>query len=90
VGEQVGYAHTAVEEAQLLCTTCHMVSTARSGAQLPALEDIDPPTAPSVQYLHGDLASHRFAVTRRAAAADQPVAATERCAVCHGSFFPNP
>jgi predicted CXXCH cytochrome family protein len=90
LSEQVGYAHSAVEDALLLCTTCHMVPTARSGAQQLALEDIDPPTAPSVQYLHGDLASHRFSVTRRAAAAEQPVAATERCAVCHGSFFPNP
>jgi len=70
-----------------LCTECHMVPTARSGASLPALED------PPKQYYWNDIASHRMSMTRRAAfpgQPDQPIAFTNQCGFpCHGNFLPN-
>jgi predicted CXXCH cytochrome family protein len=70
-----------------LCTECHMVPTARSGAALPALED------PPKQYYWNDIASHRMSVTRRAAfpgQPDQPIAFTNACgSPCHDAFLPN-
>ncbi len=71
------------------CTECHMVPTAKSGASVPALFDGIPSSAPPVQYYWNDIASHRFEVTGRDRAAEQPVAATNQCAPCHGVFFPN-
>jgi hypothetical protein len=66
-----------------------MVSTAASGAATPALLDSIPSGAPLVQYFWNDISSHRMVVTGRAAYAEQPVAATNRCGGCHGGFFPN-
>lgn len=72
------------------CTECHMVPTAKSGASVPALLDVIPSSGPTVQYYWNDIASHRFNVTGRGRFAEQPVAATNQCAPCHGAFFPNP
>jgi predicted CXXCH cytochrome family protein len=90
VGEVTGDSHAAVEDARLVCVTCHMVQTALSGARTPGLLDIQPGAAPELRYYHGDLASHRFSVTRRDHYQQQPVAATLECGACHGSFFDNP
>jgi predicted CXXCH cytochrome family protein len=83
-------AHDNLEDAALTCTACHMVKTIAAGARHPELLDFLPRTAPELQYAHGDLASHRFKVTRRAQAALQPVAATLSCAFCHSMFLDNP
>jgi predicted CXXCH cytochrome family protein len=82
--------HTNVDDTLLLCTACHMVRTAFGGARHPELLDSIPASATPVQYFHGDLASHRFAVTARAQYTEQPVAATLQCAFCHSTDFPNP
>lgn len=82
--------HDAVEDDMLACVECHMVPTATGGAQHPALRDVAPASEPEKQYFHGDLASHRFTVTRRDQYDVQPVAATLGCAVCHGEWFDNP
>jgi hypothetical protein len=66
-----------------------MVPTAKSGASVPALLDVIPSSEPTEQYYWNDIASHRFNVTGRDRFAEQPVAATNQCAVCHGIFFPN-
>jgi len=71
------------------CTECHMVPTAQSGASVPALEDVLPPSAPPVQYYWNDIAAHRMTMTGRQAYLEQPIAATNNCAGCHGGFFPN-
>ncbi len=85
--EQTGFSHVGVE-GPFLCVDCHMVPTAKSGASAPALLDtIDAP--PEVQYFWNDISSHRMDVTGRDAYEEQPVAATNICAVCHGGFFPN-
>lgn len=90
VAKATGEKHLGVEEQEFLCTRCHMVRTAAGGARHPELLDALPRAATPVQYFHGDLASHRFTVTRRSEAALQPVAATLSCAFCHGTQFPNP
>ena len=75
-----------------LCTECHMVPTAKSGAGVAALLDNLPSTQPAVQYLWGDIASHRMTVTRWAdfsGQPDQPIAFTNECGLCHGNFLPN-
>ena len=75
-----------------LCTECHMVPTAKSGASNPALLDANPSTQPPVQYIWNDIASHRMTVTRWEefeAQPDQPIAFTNECGVCHGNFLPN-
>jgi len=83
------FVHDASDDDALTCTACHMVRTATSGAHVPELRDRIP-TSPEVQYFHGDVASHRFAVTPRAAYDEQPVAATLACGFCHGTKLPNP
>jgi predicted CXXCH cytochrome family protein len=83
------FVHDASSGADLACTTCHMVRTATSGAQLKALRD-NIPSSPIVQYYHGDIASHRFTVTPRSQYDAQPVAATLACGFCHGERLPNP
>jgi predicted CXXCH cytochrome family protein len=89
VNEQVpGGVHDSVTR-EFRCTECHMVPTAKSGASLPALLDGIPSSDPPVQYYWNDIASHRFEVTGRDRFAEQPVAATNQCAPCHGIFFPN-
>ena len=75
-----------------LCTECHMVPTAKSGASVPALLDANPSTQPPVQYIWNDIASHRMTVTRWEefeAQPDQPIAFTNECGSCHGNFLPN-
>ena len=73
-----------------LCTQCHMVPTAESGASVPALRDPlgGPPT---VQYYWNDVASHRMTMTRWADVGqfEQPMAFTNTCGECHGEFLPN-
>jgi predicted CXXCH cytochrome family protein len=89
VEKATGFVHDGTDEADLVCTTCHMVRTVASGARHPELLD-QIPSSPTVQYFHGDIASHRFAVTPRTSAAEQPVAATLECGFCHGTDLPNP
>lgn len=89
VEEVTEFVHDASEDDELTCSACHMVRTATSGARIPELRDRIP-TSPEVQYFHGDVASHRFAVTPRAAYDEQPVAATLECGFCHGTQLPNP
>jgi len=85
--ETVGFDHGFVMEV-FLCTSCHMVPTAKSGASVRALLDtLKPPTEP-FQYFWNDISNHRLNVTRRESAAEQPVAATSDCASCHGGFLP--
>jgi predicted CXXCH cytochrome family protein len=73
-----------------LCTDCHMVPTAKSGAGIPALFDqgfdqID------VQYFWYDIASHRMKMTRwPGGIPDQPIAFTNECGFCHIDDLPNP
>jgi predicted CXXCH cytochrome family protein len=83
------FIHDASSDADLACTTCHMVRTVTSGARQKALRDNIPAT-PVVQYYHGDIASHRFEVTPQSQYGTQPVAATLACGFCHGQELPNP
>ncbi len=73
-----------------LCTDCHMVPTAKSGAAVPALTDSlgGPPT---VQYYWNDIASHRMTVTRWTGTEQlvQPIAFTNECGQCHRDLLPN-
>ena len=85
-----GDMHASVDTPLLTCTRCHMVKTITAGASHAELLDDLPKGTPVVQYRHGDLASHRFTVTRRDQAAKQPVAATLSCAFCHGAFLDGP
>jgi predicted CXXCH cytochrome family protein len=80
--------HEPLDDSQLTCTACHMVKTVAAGARHPELLDFLPRTSPAVQYEHGDIASHRYAVVRRDRASQQPVAATLGCAFCHSMFVP--
>jgi predicted CXXCH cytochrome family protein len=84
-----GFVHDGSSDSDFVCTRCHMVRTISSGARHPELLD-KIPSSPTVQYYHGDIASHRFVVTRRAHYAEQPIAATLRCGFCHGTDFANP
>ncbi len=83
--------HASLEElfGPFLCTDCHMVQTAKSGAAVPAL--IDPIGAPpTVQYYWNDIASHRMTVTRwEGGQPSQPIAFTNECGQCHAEFLPN-
>jgi predicted CXXCH cytochrome family protein len=83
--------HASLEEilGPYLCTECHMVPTAKSGAAVPALVDpIDGP--PTVQYYWNDIASHRMTVTRwEGGQPEQPIAFTNECGQCHGESLPN-
>lgn len=90
VKQATNEAHDNVDGALLTCTSCHMVKTIAAGARHPELLDFLPRSSPQLQYEHGDLASHRFAVTRRAQAPLQPVAASLSCAFCHSMFLDNP
>ncbi len=90
LGKVAKYAHTPVDDTLLVCTACHMVKTVASGARHAELLDSVPKSALAVQYFHGDIASHRFVVTPRAAYAEQPVAGTLQCGVCHATAFANP
>jgi len=83
------FVHEASAESDLQCTRCHMVRSVASGARHPELLD-NIPAMPAFQYFHGDIASHRFSVTKREFYAEQPVAATLRCGFCHGTELVNP
>jgi len=89
VDRTTGFTHSTITR-EFRCTECHMVPTAASGAATPALLDSVPSSDPPVQYYWNDISSHRMVMTGRAAYAEQPVAATNKCGVCHGGFFPNP
>jgi hypothetical protein len=84
-------AHASLEPffGPFLCTECHMVPTAKSGASVRALFDpIDGP--PTVQYYWNDIASHRMTMTRwTGGQPDQPIAFTNECGECHREFLPN-
>jgi hypothetical protein len=84
------FVHNGTEEVFFVCTSCHMTRTVASGAREPQLLDNLPRDATPVQYFHGDIASHRFDVTGRSRASQQPVAATLACGFCHGTELPNP
>jgi len=88
VQEMTGFSHSTIGR-EFRCTECHMVPTAKSGASTPALRDSIPGASPVVQYFWNDVASHRMVKTERDAYQEQPIAATNRCADCHGGFFPN-
>ena len=88
VEEQTGFDHSTIER-EFRCTECHMVPTAKLGASTPALLDSIPSAAPMVQYFWNDVSSHRVTFVGRDAFQEQPIAATNRCGVCHGGFFPN-
>jgi predicted CXXCH cytochrome family protein len=90
VNAATGFAHDSAPAAQMVCTTCHMVGTASAAAPVPGLRDADPSASPVVQYVRGDIASHRFTVPRRPLMAAQPVAFTAACGTCHQLFLPNP
>ncbi|RLB44988.1 MAG: hypothetical protein DRH23_15215 [Deltaproteobacteria bacterium] len=83
--------HASLEElfGPYLCTECHMVPTAKSGAAVRALLDpIGGP--PTVQYYWNDTASHRMTVTRwEGGQPDQPIAFTNECGECHRTSLPN-
>lgn len=83
-----GFSHDTITR-EFRCTECHMVPTAKSGAAVKALLDMIPRAAPPVQYYWNDIAAHRMTMTGRAAYQEQPIAATNACAPCHGGFFPN-
>ena len=88
VTEKTGFDHATVTR-EFRCTECHMVPTAKSGASTPALLDSVLSTEPPVQYYWNDIAAHRMVVVGRDAYQEQPIAATNACAFCHGGFFPN-
>lgn len=88
VEENTAFSHSTITR-EFRCTECHMVPVAKSGASVPALLDSIPSSAPQVQYFWNDIAGHRMSVTDRDAFDEQPVAATNGCADCHGGFFPN-
>jgi predicted CXXCH cytochrome family protein len=90
VERATGDAHRGSSAGELTCNACHMVDTARSGARRFALLDIFPAEAQRVQYMHGDVSSHRFRTIARAEAGEQPAPFTQACAVCHGVSLPNP
>ena len=90
VQKATGFIHDGTEDTFFTCTSCHMVRSVASGARHKELLDNLPGDATPVQYLHGDVASHRFSVTRRSQASQQPVAATLQCGFCHGQTLVNP
>jgi hypothetical protein len=86
----VGYDHNVgVNQDALSCSRCHLAKTAAGGAHVPGVTDLTPTSSP-VYYLQGDRTSHRFVFVRQGRAREQPVAATDGCAFCHGEFLPNP
>jgi len=89
VVEKTNFNHSTIDR-EFRCTECHMVPTAKSGASTPALFDVIPSTDPPLQYFWNDIASHRMVMTGATEFSEQPVAATNQCAVCHGTFLPNP
>ena len=83
--------HASLEEffGPYVCTECHMVPTARSGAAVPALLD-GTGGPPTVQYYWNDIASHRMTVTRwEGGQPNQPIAFTNICGECHAESLPN-
>ena len=84
----VGDPHTGLEDADIVCTRCHMPPTAIGGAMVPGLLDRWPSTAPPMQYWMGDLATHRYRVSGFDVAAQQPASVTQACGICHGLNLP--
>ncbi|MCC7538851.1 MAG: hypothetical protein IT379_21680 [Deltaproteobacteria bacterium] len=83
-----GFDHAGVERGRFFCVDCHMVDTVVGGARIPQLVDAE--GGRPVSYFHGDTSSHRFTVPGLDVAAEQPSAATNRCAICHIDLLPNP
>lgn len=83
--------HASLEDlfGPYLCTDCHMVPTAKSGASVPALlDDLGGP--PTVQYFWNDISSHRMTMTRwEGGQPEQPLAFTNECGQCHRELLPN-
>jgi predicted CXXCH cytochrome family protein len=82
--------HASLEEffGPYVCTECHMVPTAKSGAAVRAL--LDDLGGPAVQYYWNDVASHQMTVTRwEGGQPDQPIAFTNECGECHRTELPN-
>ncbi len=75
VTQHDGFADT------MLCTECHMVPTAQSGA---AIKQLSSP----IQYYWNDIASHRMTMTHWdevTVTPDRPLAFTNQCGFCHSS-----
>ncbi len=70
----------------LTCPTCHMTPTATGGARVVSLRDFGSPRPP--RAYNGDIASHRFRVSRFAQYPAQPSSATQACAGCHNGSLP--
>lgn len=79
--------HTNVAASKFVCTNCHMVKTATSGARTLQFVDSFPADQPVISYYWGDIAGHRFDVPRRTVALEQPSAVGQACASCHGVTF---
>jgi hypothetical protein len=88
--ERVSRRHEGLDLSAIVCVRCHMVATAWSGAGTTELLDETPADAEPVQYFHGDVRSHRFAVPRTDVLVQQPSAVSLECATCHAEFLPNP
>jgi len=79
-------SHTGLGDSAFLCTDCHMVPTAKSGA---AIQQLGSP----VQYYWNDIASHRMTMTRWrdvTVTPERPVAFTNQCGFCHSSSLTPP
>lgn len=82
--------HLGIDDEDLLCTGCHMPPTATGGAMELGLFDDRPTTATPVQYVVGDVASHRYEISGFEVADLQPSSVTQRCAPCHSLTIPVP
>lgn len=72
-------SHNFFDDEDFLCTECHMVPTAKSGA---AIKQLSSP----IQYYWNDVASHRMVMTRWTdvlVTPDRPLAFTNQCGSCH-------
>jgi predicted CXXCH cytochrome family protein len=85
---RVGDRHDGLEDADIVCTACHMPPTAVGGALVPGLLDRSPATDPPHQYWMGDLANHRYTVSGFDVASEQPASVTQACALCHALTLP--
>jgi predicted CXXCH cytochrome family protein len=72
-------SHNFFDDEDFLCTECHMVPTAKSGA---AIKQLSSP----IQYYWNDVASHRMVMTLWTdvlVTPDRPLAFTNQCGSCH-------
>ena len=76
-------SHNFFDDEDFLCTECHMVPTAKSGA---AIKQLSSP----IQYYWNDVASHRMVMTRWTdvlVTPDRPLAFTNQCGSCHADLL---